>query len=37
VQPGVQVPADEANDRVFQAAFPSEMLDRLPCLPEASA
>jgi hypothetical protein len=36
-QPGVQVPADEANDRVFQAAFPSEMLGRLPCLPEARA
>ena len=36
-QPGVQVPADEANDRVFQAVFPSEMLDRLPCLPEARA
>jgi len=36
-QPGVHVPADEASDRVFQAAFPSEMLDRLPCLPEARA
>jgi Type I phosphodiesterase / nucleotide pyrophosphatase len=36
-QPGVQVPSDEANDRVFQAAFPSEMLSRLPCLPEAHA
>jgi hypothetical protein len=34
-QPGVEVPADEANERVFQAVFPSEMLDRLPCLPEA--
>jgi hypothetical protein len=37
VQPDVQVPADEADDRVFQAVFPSEMLSRLPCLPEARA
>jgi hypothetical protein len=34
-QPGVVVPADEADDPVFQAAFPSEIMDRLPCLPEA--
>ena len=36
-QPGVRVPADEAHDRVFQAAFPSEVLGSLPCLPEARA
>jgi hypothetical protein len=32
---GVQVPAAEQNDTVFEAAFPSEMMDDLPCLPEA--
>ena len=36
-QPGVRVPTDQVNDRVFQAAFPSYMLSRLPCLPEARA
>jgi hypothetical protein len=36
-QPGVVVPADEADDPVFQAAFPSSMMDELPCLPEARA
>jgi hypothetical protein len=35
-QPGVQVPADEADDPVFQAAFPSALMSSLPCLPEAS-
>jgi hypothetical protein len=34
-QPGVTVPPDEADDPVFQAAFPSDMLRELPCLPEA--
>jgi len=34
-QPGVTVPADEADDRVFQAAFPSAMMRHLACLPEA--
>jgi hypothetical protein len=34
-QPGVVVPADQADDPVFQAAFPSTMMDELPCLPEA--
>jgi hypothetical protein len=29
------VPASERNDRVIAAAFPSESLPRLPCLPEA--
>jgi hypothetical protein len=37
LQPGVTVPAGEADDLVFQAAFPSEMMSRLPCLPEARA
>ena len=37
VQPGVHIPAEQADDRVFQASFPSEMLERLPCLPEARA
>jgi hypothetical protein len=32
----VQVPADEADDPVFQAAFPSDLMSSLPCLPEAS-
>jgi hypothetical protein len=31
----VSVPADEADDLVFQAAFPSKMMRHLPCLPEA--
>jgi hypothetical protein len=34
-QPGVVVPADEAGDPVFQAAFPSALMDELPCLLEA--
>jgi hypothetical protein len=34
-QPGVVVPPDQANDPVFQAAFPSAMMSHLPCLPEA--
>ena len=34
-QPGVVVPADEADDPVFQAAFPSDLMAELPCLPEA--
>jgi hypothetical protein len=32
----VVVPADQANDLVFQAAFPSAMMSHLPCLPEAN-
>jgi hypothetical protein len=36
-QPGVVVSADEADDPVFQAAFPSSIMDELPCLPEARA
>jgi len=36
-QPGVSVPADQANDLVFQAAFPSSIMRTLPCLPEARA
>ena len=36
-QPGVVVPADEADDLVFQAAFPSAIMKDLPCLPEARA
>ena len=36
-QPGVTVPADQAGDLVFQAAFPSKIMRRLPCLPEARA
>jgi hypothetical protein len=36
-QPGVSVPADQADDLVFQAAFPSKMMRHLPCLPEARA
>jgi hypothetical protein len=35
--PGVSVPAGEAGDPVFQAAFPSSIMDSLPCLPEARA
>jgi hypothetical protein len=34
-QPGVVVPSGEADDPVFQAAFPSALMDQLPCLPEA--
>jgi hypothetical protein len=34
-QPGVVVPTGEADDPVFQAAFPSTLMDQLPCLPEA--
>jgi hypothetical protein len=34
-QPGVVVPTDQADDPVFQAAFPSSIMDELPCLPEA--
>jgi hypothetical protein len=34
-QPGVVVSADQADDLVFQAAFPSAMMRHLPCLPEA--
>ncbi|HEX6231013.1 MAG TPA: alkaline phosphatase family protein [Actinomycetota bacterium] len=33
--PDVVVPADEADDPVFQAAFPSSLMSELPCLPEA--
>ena len=32
---GVAIPADEQDDRVFQAAFPSSIMPTLPCLPEA--
>jgi hypothetical protein len=32
---GVVVPADQQNDKVFEAAFPSELMDHLSCLPEA--
>lgn len=32
--PGVVVPASEAADPVFQAAFPSSLMSRLECLPE---
>jgi hypothetical protein len=35
-QPGVVVPADHADDLVFQAAYPSSLMSRLPCLPEAA-
>jgi hypothetical protein len=34
-QPGVVVPAEEADDPAFQAAFPSSLMDELACLPEA--
>jgi predicted AlkP superfamily pyrophosphatase or phosphodiesterase len=34
---GTQVPASAAGDLVFQAAFPSELMRDLPCLPEARA
>lgn len=33
-KPGVSVAAGDRNERVFAAAFPSSILDRLPCLPE---
>jgi hypothetical protein len=33
--PGVSVPPASANDEVFAAVFPSEMMLDLPCLPEA--
>jgi hypothetical protein len=33
--PGVVVSPDEADDPVFQAAFPSALMSALPCLPEA--
>ena len=36
-QPGVVVTAEDANDPIFQAAFPSELMDELACLPEARA
>jgi hypothetical protein len=32
---GVYVPPDHANDKMFEAAFPSAMMRSLPCLPEA--
>lgn len=35
--PGVTIPADEAGDLVFEAAFPSSLMADLPCLPEARA
>jgi hypothetical protein len=35
--PGVTVPPAQADDPVFQAAFPSEIMSRLECLPEARA
>jgi hypothetical protein len=34
--PGVQVPAAEADQKVFQAAFPSALMENLDCLPEAT-
>ncbi len=34
---GVYVPPSEANQKVFQAAFPSSIMRTLPCLPEARA
>jgi hypothetical protein len=33
--PTVSVPTAQAGDPVFQAAFPSRIMDHLPCLPEA--
>jgi hypothetical protein len=33
--PTVTVPADQQQDKVFQAAYPSKIMQRLPCLPEA--
>jgi len=35
--PAIPVPAGEAGEKVFQAAFPSEMMADLLCLPEARA
>ncbi len=35
--PDVAVPAAETGDPVFEAAFPSEIMRDLPCLPEARA
>ena len=32
---GVVVPADQQNDKVFEASFPSELMNHLSCLPEA--
>jgi hypothetical protein len=32
---GVVVPADQQNDKVFEAAFPSDLMNHLSCLPEA--
>ncbi|MEW6059036.1 MAG: alkaline phosphatase family protein [Actinomycetota bacterium] len=34
---GVEVPPDQADELVFQAAFPSSIMKTLPCLPEARA
>jgi hypothetical protein len=34
--PGVDVPPSEADDPVFQAAFPSRLMSSLECLPEAA-
>lgn len=34
--PGVQVPAAKAGEKVFQAAFPSALMENLDCLPEAT-
>jgi hypothetical protein len=31
------LPAGEADDPIFQAAFPSSIMSSLPCLPEARA
>lgn len=32
---GVVVPPSQANDKVFAESFPSDLMRRLPCLPEA--
>ncbi|HEX7464549.1 MAG TPA: alkaline phosphatase family protein, partial [Actinomycetota bacterium] len=34
---GVDVPPDQADELVFEAAFPSSIMESLPCLPEARA
>jgi hypothetical protein len=34
--PGVEVPAAQAGEKVFQAAFPSALMENLDCLPEAT-
>lgn len=34
---GAPLPPDEADDPIFQAAFPSSLMSELPCLPEARA